>query len=233
MKGSPKRAKIGARAGPIWHVRGTTRHKINPYNVVVGGFALSSEGVCILGFRPDLHRVQGAVATWVKTGENPAAARRETRRHAGPVRLRARHPLLGRGIISPALSSHPGERASRPPPDNNRANVAHSHRATPRATIGLVRLTRASPVPRPPRQGDPSRDAGGLPRAPPARRGDVRDHDTQIVKILRRASLCSMPRISGGSEPWREADSTGSPTSSGASRMTCCATSTSVASTAT
>ena len=35
------------------------------------------------------------------------ARRRETRRHAGPVRLRARHPLLGRGIISPALSSHP------------------------------------------------------------------------------------------------------------------------------
>ena len=31
----------------------------------------------------------------------------ETRRHAGPVRLRARHPLLGRGIIYPALSSHP------------------------------------------------------------------------------------------------------------------------------
>ena len=35
------------------------------------------------------------------------ARRRETRRHAGPVRLRARHPLFGRGISSPALSSHP------------------------------------------------------------------------------------------------------------------------------
>ena len=86
MKGSPKRAKIGARAGPIWHyvaLRGTTRHKINPYNVVVGGCALSSEGVCILGFRPDLHRVQGAVATWVKTGENPAAARRAGGKRGG------------------------------------------------------------------------------------------------------------------------------------------------------
>ena len=35
-----------------------------PLHVVVGGCALSSsEGVCILGFRPDLHRVQWAVAT--------------------------------------------------------------------------------------------------------------------------------------------------------------------------
>ena len=33
-KGSPKRAKIGARAGPIWHyvaLRGTTWHKSAPY----------------------------------------------------------------------------------------------------------------------------------------------------------------------------------------------------------
>ena len=79
-------AEIGARAGPIWHyvaLRGTTWHKIDPYIVVVGGCALSSEGVCILGFRPDLHRVQGAVATWVKTGENPAAARRAGGKRGG------------------------------------------------------------------------------------------------------------------------------------------------------
>ena len=54
-----------------------------PLHVVVGGCALSSEGVCILGFRPDLHRVQGAVATWVKTGENPAAARRAGGKRGG------------------------------------------------------------------------------------------------------------------------------------------------------
>ena len=52
-------------------------------HVVVGGCALSSEGVCILGFRPDLHRVQGAVATWVKTAENPAAARRAGGKRGG------------------------------------------------------------------------------------------------------------------------------------------------------
>ena len=58
---------------PHLALRGTTRHYVaqdQPLHVVVGGCALSSEGVCILGFRPDLHRVQGAVATWVKTGEN-------------------------------------------------------------------------------------------------------------------------------------------------------------------
>ena len=53
-----------------------------PLHVVVG-CALSSEGVCILGFRPDLHRVQGAVATWVKTGENSAAARRAGGKRGG------------------------------------------------------------------------------------------------------------------------------------------------------
>ena len=79
MKGSPKRAKIGARAGPIWHYVAQDQ----PLHVVVGGCALSSEGVCILGFRPDLHRVQGAVATWVKTGENPAAARRAGGKRGG------------------------------------------------------------------------------------------------------------------------------------------------------
>ena len=34
MKALEKLAKIGARAGPIWHyaaLRGTTWHKINPY----------------------------------------------------------------------------------------------------------------------------------------------------------------------------------------------------------
>ena len=65
---------------------GTTRHYVaqdQPLHVVVGGCALSSEGVCILGFRPDLHRVQGAVATWVKTGENSAAARRAGGKRGG------------------------------------------------------------------------------------------------------------------------------------------------------
>ena len=54
-------AEIGARAGPICHLRGTTWHYVaqdRPLHVVVGGCALSSEGVCILGSRPDLHRVQ-------------------------------------------------------------------------------------------------------------------------------------------------------------------------------
>ena len=67
------RRKSGHEPAPF----GTTRHYVaqdQPLHVVVGGCALSSEGVCILGFRPDLHRVQGAVATWVKTGENPAAS---------------------------------------------------------------------------------------------------------------------------------------------------------------
>ena len=68
---------------PHLALRGTTRHKIDPYIVVVGGCALSSEGVCILGFRPDLHRVQGAVATWVKTGETPAAERRAGGKRGG------------------------------------------------------------------------------------------------------------------------------------------------------
>ncbi len=64
------RRKSGHEPAPF----GTTRHYVaqdQPLHVVVGGCALSSEGVCILGFRPDLHRVQGAVATWVKTGERP------------------------------------------------------------------------------------------------------------------------------------------------------------------
>ena len=71
---------------PHLALRGTTRHYVaqdRPLHVVVGGCALSSEGVCILGFRPDLHRVQGAVATWVKTGENPAAARRAGGKRGG------------------------------------------------------------------------------------------------------------------------------------------------------
>ena len=72
-------AEIGARAGPIWHYVAQDQ----PLHGVVGGCALSSEGVCILGFRPDLHRVQGAVATWVKTGENPAAARRAGGKRGG------------------------------------------------------------------------------------------------------------------------------------------------------
>ena len=55
MKGSPKRAKIGARAGPIWHYVAQDQ----PLHVVVGGCALSSEGVCILGFRPDLQGTLG------------------------------------------------------------------------------------------------------------------------------------------------------------------------------
>ena len=71
---------------PQLALRGTTRHYVaqdQPLHVVVWGCALSSEGVCILGFRPDLHRVQGAVATWVKTGENPAAARRAGGKRGG------------------------------------------------------------------------------------------------------------------------------------------------------
>ena len=88
------RRKSGHEPAPF----GTTRHYVaqdRPLHVVVGGCALSSEGVCILGFRPDLHRVQGAVATWVKTGENPAAARRAGGKRGGmqgPCGC-ARHPL--------------------------------------------------------------------------------------------------------------------------------------------
>ena len=55
---------------------------------MVGGCALSSEGVCILEFRPDLHP-GAAVATWVKTGENPAAARREQEGNEAACRARA------------------------------------------------------------------------------------------------------------------------------------------------
>ena len=76
------RRKSGHEPAPF----GTTRHYVaqdRPLHVVVGGCALSSEGVCILGFRPDLHRVQGAVAAWVKTGENPAAARRAGGKRGG------------------------------------------------------------------------------------------------------------------------------------------------------
>ena len=76
------RRKSGHEPAPF----GTTRHYVaqdQPLHVVVGGCALSSEGVCILGFRPDLHRVHGAVATWVKTGENPAAARRAGGKRGG------------------------------------------------------------------------------------------------------------------------------------------------------
>ena len=46
---------------PHLALRGTTWHYVaqdRPLHVVVGGCALSFEGVCILGFRPDLHRVQ-------------------------------------------------------------------------------------------------------------------------------------------------------------------------------
>ena len=79
------RRKSGHEPAPFGTTR-TTRHYVaqdQPLHVVVGGCALSSEGVCILGFRPDLHRVQGAVATWVKTGENPAAARRAGGKRGG------------------------------------------------------------------------------------------------------------------------------------------------------
>ena len=81
-KSPPPVRKSGHEPAPF----GTTRHYVaqdQPLHVVVGGCALSSEGVCILGFRPDLHRVQGAVATWVKTGENPAAARRAGGKRGG------------------------------------------------------------------------------------------------------------------------------------------------------
>ena len=78
-KNGTKRGARRALAGRNWHYVAQDQ----PLHVVVGGCALSSEGVCILGFRPDLHRVQGAVATWVKTGENPAAARRAGGKRGG------------------------------------------------------------------------------------------------------------------------------------------------------
>ena len=84
VEAPPKTGQNAAPGGISRPQIGTTRHKINPYIVSGGGLcALSSEGVCILGFRPDLHRVQGAVATWVKTGENPAAARRAGGKRGG------------------------------------------------------------------------------------------------------------------------------------------------------
>ena len=95
---------------PQLALRGTTWHKINPYMEWWGVVPSLPKGCAFLGLGPICTGCRGPVATWVKTGENPAAARRaggKQRRHAGPVRLRARHPLLGRGSISPALSSHP------------------------------------------------------------------------------------------------------------------------------
>ena len=62
---------------PHLALRGTTWHYVaqdRPLHVVVGGCALSSEGVCILGFRPDLHRVQ----PW-----RPGSKRGKTRRPRG------------------------------------------------------------------------------------------------------------------------------------------------------
>ena len=83
MKGSPKRAKIGARAGPIWHYAALRGTRSTP--TCSGGGVVPSlpKGCAFLGLGPDLHRVQGAVATWVKTGENPAAARRAGGKRGG------------------------------------------------------------------------------------------------------------------------------------------------------
>ena len=67
------RRKSGHEPAPF----GTTWHYVaqdRPLHVVVGGCALSSEGVCILGFRPDLHRVQ----PW-----RPGSKRGKTRRPRG------------------------------------------------------------------------------------------------------------------------------------------------------
>ena len=53
------RRKSGHEPAPFGTTR-TTWHYVaqdQPLHVVVGGCALSSEGVCILEFRPDLHRV--------------------------------------------------------------------------------------------------------------------------------------------------------------------------------
>ena len=67
------RRKSGHEPAPF----GTTWHYVaqdRPLHVVVGGCAVSSEGVCILGFRPDLHRVQ----PW-----RPGSKRGKTRRPRG------------------------------------------------------------------------------------------------------------------------------------------------------
>ena len=102
------RRKSGHEPAPF----GTTRHYVaqdQPLHVVVGGWVPSlPKGCAFLGLGP--------ICTGCSRGDlgqnggkpgGRETRRRETRRHAGPVRLRARHPLLGRGIISPALSSHP------------------------------------------------------------------------------------------------------------------------------
>ena len=87
VKAPPKTGQNAAPGGISRPQIGTTWHyaaQDQPLHVSGGGLcALSSEGVCILGFRPDLHRVQGAVATWVKTGENPAAERRAGGKRGG------------------------------------------------------------------------------------------------------------------------------------------------------
>ena len=101
-------AEIGARAGPIWHYAALRGTRSTP--TCSGGGVVPSlpKGCAFLGLGP--------ICTGCSRGDlgqnggkpgGREARRRETRRHAGPVRLRARHPLLGRGIISPALSSHP------------------------------------------------------------------------------------------------------------------------------
>ena len=53
----PRRLTAGTCAARRTRPRGTTWHYVaqdRPLHVMVGGCALSSEGVCILGFRPDL-----------------------------------------------------------------------------------------------------------------------------------------------------------------------------------
>ena len=71
-------AEIGARAGPIWHYVAQDQ----PLHGVVGGCALSSEGG-VHSWVQARSAPGAAVATWVKTGENPAAARRAGGKRGG------------------------------------------------------------------------------------------------------------------------------------------------------